>query len=537
MRRLSGIVYGHSWPLLRKIPVLRFLVFFTGGILLSDNLQWCPGPRVAVTCLLVQLMIWCVLQFFLKSSYRRRYYFGALVSLLFFSQGLLLTFLRTELFYPGHFHHHRSAVTKFRALVAGTPRERTKSYRIPLRVNAVFRDGKWYQATGNVLCYLSGKHINLPVYGQTIFCEGKPELIREGEHPAAKLFKRRQISHRVFVRRYAVISGEEHWSGWKYAVQCRLAVTGIVMQQMKHSAEAAIAVALLVGEEISIDEEINNAYAATGTLHVLSVSGMHVGLIFLLLSVLLKPLLKWRAGVQVYYPLVLLLIWAYALVAGAAPSITRAALMCSFFLVSKWLDRKNQGFGALGAALFLILMVHPYALFEPGLQLSFFAVLGIIWLQRPLLRCWVPRNWLLFKAWELTSVSIAAQLTTLPVSLYYFGQFPNYFIPANLVVIPLTTACIYVLILQVCLSPLPMVAALIAQFSRWLLQLTNSIVLHMKDWPCAVSYWKADLTAAVFLFILLIETTAWLQRRRFMILLRIICWLILLTVIRIVQTI
>lgn len=537
MRHLSGIVYGHSWPLLRKIPVLRFLVFFAGGILLSDYLDWSPGPRVAVTCLLIQLIVWCVLQFILKSSYRRRYYFGVGVSLLFFSQGLLLTFLHTEVLYPRHFHHHLSAITKFRAVVTGSPRERPKSYRIPLRVDAVFRDGKWYTATGHLLCYLSKKHTPVPAYGQTVLCEGRPELIREGEHPAAKLFQRRQISHRVFVRRYVISPVVEHFSGWKYAVQCRLAVTDIVMRQMKHSAEAAIAVALLVGEEISIDEQINNAYAATGTLHVLSVSGMHVGLIFLLLSVLLKPLLKWRAGVQVYYPLVLLLIWAYALVAGAAPSITRAALMCSFFLVSKWLDRKNQGFGALGASLFLILMIQPYALFEPGLQLSFFAVLGIIWLQRPLLRCWLPRNWLLFKAWELTSVSIAAQLTTLSVSLYYFGQFPNYFIPANLVVIPLTTACIYVLILQVVLSPLPMVAVPIAQLSRWLLQLTNDIVLHMKDWPCAVSYWKADLTAAVFLFILLIETTAWLQRRRFMILLRIICWLILLTVIRIIQTI
>lgn len=536
MRRLSGYVFGHSWPLIRKIPVLRFLIFFAAGIFIADWLNRPPDKIVCAAFLILQLICWLILHFYLKSSFRHRHHFGVAITAMFFLQGFFLTSLRIEVFHPNHFSRWEE-VELYQGVIDGTLREREKSYRAPVVVNAVRYKGEWYKCSGKLMCYFSKRNNALPAFGSTVLFETTPRKLLKEESPAAGLYHRRQFFHRAFVRHYKSYDRDKNRSMLDWAVNSRMYITRLVMQQLNHTKEAAIAVALLVGEEVSIDEEINTAYAATGTLHVLSVSGMHVGLIFFLLSYLLKPLLSWKHGIHVYYPVVMILVWAYAFVAGAAPSITRAAMMCSFFLMAKWIDRKNQGFGALGASLFLILMMNPFSLFEPGMQLSFFAVLGIIWLQRPILRLWVPKNVLAFKAWELTSVSLAAQLTTLPVSLYYFGQFPNYFIVANLVVIPLTTACIYTLILQVCLTPVAIACHGLSIVNSWLLKLSNRIVMEIKDWPFAVSCWQVDLLAAVLLFVLVIEGEAWLRTKRFFILLRILCWLILFTLIRLYQTV
>jgi len=536
MARLSGYIFGRSWPLVRKIPVLRFLIFFAAGILFADWLNRPPDKIICSTSLFLQAGCWLLLYFNLKSSFRYRHHFGVLVSCLFFLQGIFLTSLKIEVFHPAHFSQWEKAEL-YQGIVDGTLRERTKSYRAPVLVKAVCVEGKWYSSTGKMMCYFSKSNNRLPEYGHTVFFRATPQRIREEESPAAALYHRRQFFHRAFIRDFTIEPRSTDIALMGWAVACRVFISELVMRQMESSREAAIAVALLVGEEVSIDEEINAAYAATGTLHVLSVSGMHVGLIFFLLSFMLKPLLKWKHGVHLYYPVVMLLVWAYAFVAGAAPSITRAALMCSFFLIAKWIDRKNQGFGALGASLFLILMTNPFSLFEPGLQLSFFAVLGIIWLQGPILRWWIPKNVIVYKAWELTSVSLAAQITTLPVSLFYFGQFPNYFILANLVVIPLTTACIYTLLLQLCFTPLPVISGALSWLNTWLLKLSNGIVMEMKDWPFAVSQWIVDLPAAILLFVLVIEGEAWLRTRNFKIFLRMLVWLNLITLIRIIQTV
>ncbi|MBK7966427.1 MAG: ComEC/Rec2 family competence protein [Bacteroidetes bacterium] len=208
--------------------------------------------------------------------------------------------------------------------------------------------------------------------------------------------------------------------------------------------------------------------------------------------------MKTKHGKHIYYLLVILLVWTYAMIAGAAPSIVRAATMCSFHMMAIWMDKKNEGIGALGASLFFILMVNPFNLYEPGLQLSFFAVLGIIWLQRPILKIWIPKNKWMYKVWELSSVSIAAQIMTMPVSLLYFGQFPNYFMIANLIVIPITTLTIYSCIVQLLCTAVPMVLPYVVLFNQSLLSFSNFLVMHMQNFPGAVSIWKVSLWEMIF---------------------------------------
>lgn len=532
MKKPASVIFGHSWPLLRKVPVLRFLIPFTAGTLLSEVFQVAPDETGVYGSLLLQIIGWAGLLLFYRTGFRRRHHFGMLLGALFLMQGCLFAQLRTEIFHPCHLSAMQM-VKFYHGTMESTVREKPHSFKALVKIDAVFTERKWQAAEGKVMCYFKKNGGPLPAYGEKLVLKMMPERIDPATSPAAALYAHRQICHRAFVQQFRRdASCSDDFSFFKTAADCRLWVTGLFLQQMHHSKEAAIAIALLVGEEVAIDDEINAAYAATGTLHVLSVSGMHVGLIFFLLSFICKPLLKWKHGQHIYYPLIMLLVWCYAFVAGGAPSIVRAAMMCMFFLIAKWIDRRNQGFGALGASLFIILLINPFNLYEPGMQLSFFAVLGIIWLQRPIFRIWLPKNIIAYKLWEMTSVSLAAQILTLPVSLFNFGQFPNYFIIANLMVIPITTACIYSLIAQVVLSPVELLCDYVTSLNLWLLRISNFIVMEMKEWPGAVSYWKIYAWEAVLLYAVILDSEAWLRTKKFMPLARILILIILMTIIR-----
>ncbi len=182
-------------------------------------------------------------------------------------------------------------------------------------------------------------------------------------------------------------------------------------------------------------------------------------------------------------------------------------------------------------------MVNPFNLYEPGLQLSFFAVLGIIWLQRPILKIWIPKNKWIFKMWELSSVSIAAQIMTMPVSLLYFGQFPNYFVIANLIVIPITTITIYTCIVQLLCTAVPMVLPYIVLFNQSMLAFSNYLVMHMQNIPGAVSTWKVDLGEMIFLYAYILVIIQWCQSKKFNFILQLLSLMVLFSSLKLFQII
>ncbi|MBL7924420.1 MAG: ComEC/Rec2 family competence protein [Bacteroidia bacterium] len=495
------------------------LIPFVSGILLAAEIRFVkPGlnlwwPLIAG---------WLLLLTYHRSTFRQRHIFGLILQVYFLLGGYGFTVQSMEWLRPRHYANYLTGENTFLAETLCSARERTKSFRLLVNIHAVKQGSAWKQCDGKMFVYIRKTPGSAPPgAGEKIVLKGRPEFMPiEKERLSTTLNHHRQIYYRVFAGAMESIESKAPWYQLSQtAFVCRAWVTETLMRQFARSKEAAIAVALLVGEEVSIDESLSEAYAATGTLHVLSVSGMHVGLIYLLLGFMFKPLLRSAKSAHVYYPLVIVLVWLYALVAGAVPAIVRAAAMCTFHLLAKWMDRKNEGIGALGASLFFILLVNPFNLYEPGLQLSFFAVWGIIWLQRPVLKLWVPRNRLLFRAWELTCVSLAAQLLTLPVSLFYFGQFPNYFILANLFVIPLTTACIYGCILQLLFTCWPWALSFIVWMNSFILKISNFLVLEMKDWPGAISHWDVNLKEACLLYALLFILEDWLRTKRFVMLL------------------
>ncbi|GAB4159963.1 MAG: ComEC/Rec2 family competence protein [Winogradskyella sp.] len=194
--------------------------------------------------------------------------------------------------------------------------------------------------------------------------------------------------------------------------------------------------ALLLGQRQTIDKSIYNNYVNSGTIHILAVSGLHVGILLLILNSIFKPLLLLKYG-RILRPLIIvLLLWLFAIVAGLSPSVTRAVTMFSIISIAMHLKRPTNIYNTLVISAFLILLVKPTFLFEVGFQMSYLAVLGIVSIQPILYKLWQPRYWIVDKPWQIFTVTLAAQFGVVPISLFYFHQFPGLFFVSNLVVIP-----------------------------------------------------------------------------------------------------
>ncbi len=196
----------------------------------------------------------------------------------------------------------------------------------------------------------------------------------------------------------------------------------------------AIISAISLGKREDIDSLTNEQFSNAGVMHILAVSGLHVGIVFLILISLFKPLMKYKSGKIFIYISIILILWIYALITGFTPSVVRAVLMFSLVSFGKAFNKKHNIYNTIFASAFILLIINPFYIFQVGFQLSYLAVLGIIFFQ-PKISALIKIDNRLFKYfWDIVSVSLAAQLATLPITLLYFHKFPVYFLLSNIAV-------------------------------------------------------------------------------------------------------
>lgn len=266
-----------------------------------------------------------------------------------------------------------------------------------------------------------------------------------------------------------------------WSIQLRKKLTDQVDSWQLSENEKSVSKALLLGYRHDIDNDLLKAYSSAGAMHVLAVSGLHVGIIYVVLLYLLN-IFGNAKGIKRFRTLILILaLWSYALVTGLSPSVVRAATMFSFVAVAAGFNRQTSVYNTIIASALLLLLIKPTYLFEVGFQLSYLAVLGIVWLQPRFNSLWQPKNWVLKQAWDITTVSLAAQLATFPFGLYYFHQFPTLFLVSNWVVIPLVSVLMYVGLFTLAISSLCIGAALLVKLYGYLLFTMNWCVLKVES--------------------------------------------------------
>lgn len=280
--------------------------------------------------------------------------------------------------------------------------------------------------------------------------------------------------------------------------------------------ELAIASALTIGDKTLLSKELKTSYSATGASHVLAVSGLHVGIIYLVITTLLRLIPGGAKLKRTRIILSLTALWGYAFIAGLSASVVRASTMLTLVAIGEMLERKNTTLNTVFASAFLMLIYNPRYLIDVGFQLSYAAVISILLLQKHIydtIRC---HGFLPDKIWSLTSVSIAAQLGTMPIMLYHFHQFSNCFWLSGLIVIPLATLLIYGCGLIIVFHSIESVSSFIGMVVSHLIRFMNGGIRWMETLPHAfvegIRFTSLDL---ILLYAILAATLATALSRSF----------------------
>ncbi len=241
--------------------------------------------------------------------------------------------------------------------------------------------------------------------------------------------------------------------------------------------ELGVIQALLLGQRADISKETYDNYKNAGAVHILALSGLHIGILLILLQFLLRPLTYLPNGKKIILLLTVLLLWGFAFLAGLSPSIIRACTMFSFVAYALYLNRPSNTFNILALSIFFILLfINPNLLFQVGFQMSYAAVLAIVWIYPMLQKLWHPKYKPIRYIWQLLSVSVAAQLGVLPISLFYFHQFPGLFFISNLLIIPALGFILGTGILVIILTLINQLPDILAEFFNALISYMNTIV-------------------------------------------------------------
>lgn len=262
-----------------------------------------------------------------------------------------------------------------------------------------------------------------------------PELSSEFDYKA--WLATQNINHQIFLypHQYLKLKGNKGNPMLTFALRLRQQQLKRYAKLIKNKEAIALASTLILGYRTDLSKDILDVYAKTGTIHALSVSGMHVGLIYMVLDRLLSFLNFKKRGKLIKLILILPAIWFYALLTGCAPSVLRSVLMLSVFMIAKSSSRPANSYNIIAFSAFCILVCQPFLLWDVGFQLSFLAVGGLVYLQPKIQQSWPIENKWLNKLWGLIAMSLAAQVFTFPSSVYYFHQFPLYFLLSNMFIL------------------------------------------------------------------------------------------------------
>ena len=509
----------HFW---RKAPFIKLLLALITGILL----QWYfPLPVISLLYLMVAGLFITLCFFFIPFFERYKYSFvaGIAVFVLFFSAGALLTWhkdIRNNRDWLGYIYKEKNACI---VSLLEPAQEKIRSYKAEARVNFLVNENKLIPVQGKIILYFRKDAVSkqaLPGYGSRILLSKSLQEIRNSGNPGGFDYKRyalfRGITHQVFLDTgdYKILPGRNETILKKTIMAAREKILGILRNNIKGDKELGLAEALLVGYKDDLDQSLLRSYANTGVVHIIAISGLHLGLIYWLLLLLLKPF-RLHPGIRWIRPVLIIAgLWSFSLLAGAQPSVLRSALMFTFIVLGDSLARRSSIYNTMAASAFLLLCIDPFWLWDIGFQLSYTAVLSIVIFLRPIYRLLYINNKLLDFIWKMNAVTIAAQILTTPLSIYHFHQFPLVFLLTNIIAVPLSSILLLGEIFLCILSFIPAAAFLAGKMLFFLIGCMNRFIQNTGKIP--FSLWEG-LQVTIIQSLLLLFFSAgiawWLMER------------------------
>ncbi len=487
-------------------PLFRLSVALATGIFLSDVFAL-DGTYLYALCFVFVLSVLLSSIFYFSKTYRIRFLFGISVSLSFLLLGGILFVISLE-----NIHHEwDSDKAVYVASVCDIPRVKGKTIQATVNVEKVkdVATGSWKPVNKQILLYWMPDSMQPPLQCGDRMCfrahVGMP--MSDADFTG--------FDYGQYLQRQGISGTAIVYSGyWRkllqpstptFKMQALMLREQIVKKFRTWSLEddvLAIISALTVGDKSKLTREIKATYNAAGVSHILALSGLHIGILSMILSWLFYPLRRVCGGKWIASFLIVGLLWGFAFLSGLSPSVIRAVTMFSAYVVASiFSEDRFSGFSALTLTAFIMLIYQPMYLFDVGFQLSFMAVLGIFLFYPLIDSLFVVRNKIVAYLWNIISLSLAAQLATLPLILYYFGTFPVYFLLSNLVVAPIAVFILSATLLALALGVFPVAANFVVQGLDFAVRTLNEVMEQIQHWSGAqitsvyLSVWQAWLLA------------------------------------------
>lgn len=488
---------------IRRYPFIRLTIPLIVGIVLALLL---PMPQW-VGWSLLGLSAVCFVVFKHIPKYNIALATGISVNVFLVAVGLLLASFNVE-------GEAKDTLAGYKGFVIGEvaddPKIKENNVSIEINVSAI-RDGdEWIETSGRTLLYLEKDSASMLLRtGDRIVFSPELSGIENKGNPEEFDYRKYLAYNMIFSSDY--LAGDD-WRlvddeavGFRPKLsRLRMKLVGLLRDFGLSDDELGVMSAMTMGYSDILSDEIRHAYSSAGAMHILAVSGLHVGIIYgiivFLLSFIKNDKLNWLKVL-----ITITLIWLYALFTGLSPSVSRASLMFSLMSLGKLQKNSPGSLNAVFASMFILLVINPYNLVNIGFQLSYSAVIGIIILQPRLYAIFEVKNKFLDWIWSLTTVSVAAQLATMPLCFYYFHQFSNYFLLTNYVMIPISTIAIWTCFIFFAVSWIPYISTAVAYCLSWLAKAMNYACLTIEGLPFSTAQdIYIDIPQMILLFAIIV---------------------------------
>lgn len=388
-----------------------------------------------------------------------------------------------------HYSHYTTqSKQRFIAQINDIPVENKNSTKLSVSIKQIEDNDQWHSVNGKTIIYVKNDSLHHSMFqlGDEVFFDAQFSYPNEPQNPFEFDYKtylqRKNIFHVVFAKKNETVVLNNVASKFNFNTigTSIKANTVRILRESGLSKEAfSICAALLVGYDDEIDKGILQSFSHSGTLHILSVSGMHTGVLYGILIYIFSLFDRQDKYKKLKCAIVIACLTLFIFITGLSPSVLRAALMLALVLIGKTFYRQGNAYNTLLLSAFILLLMNPYLLLDVGFLLSYLAVFGIMYLYPILNNFYFIENKILRWAWSLTLMSLSATVFTLPITLYYFHQFPVWFVFSNLLIIPLSTGL--------------MIASAVLLFT-YKIALIKTILVCLIDITNSIMLWFAQLT-------------------------------------------
>lgn len=497
-------------------PLVKITIVFILGVIASYYSHFSVSKLMIPLSL--SLILFCFSYFWNLKHNKKYIIFGVSVYIFSFVIGAVTLLSHTEKLQKNNYTHCKSAFEKPQSITI-ILREKLKSNDYSDRYIGHIKSISDKVYCGKIIINIQKDSTeNRLIIGNTIKVQTALQTNKSNKNPNQFDYGRyladKQIYAQIYCQKKEILVSKTITKDiWYYCAKLHSRIIVNLEKAKFNKAEMNVALALILGQQQEISQDIIQDYQYSGATHILSVSGLHVGFIMLFITFILKPIPNTKKGSLIKLASILISLAGFAVISGLSPSVLRSVVMFSFVAIGNHLRRTGNIYHTLLVSILLILLFEPYFLFDVGFQLSYLALFFILWLQPLLKNIYKPKNKLMVYIWEALTVSFAAQIGTLPLCLYYFHQFPGLFFVTNIIILPVLSfimiAGIVVMIIAIFTSP-PYFVTIIFEKSIYLLNLMIHAVASIDSFVIRDISFNSYYLLTFYLFI--IYVILWLKK-------------------------